>query len=75
MTALHRAVTRFEPDTRDFLDNLAERASIVLKRPVSRSAVVRAAVSDWVAARANADPAHVIEAIRASMVSRGRKRQ
>jgi predicted transcriptional regulator len=75
MTVLQRSVTRFEPETRDRLDELADQASIALKREVPRTAVVRAAVTDWLATSERTDPARVIEAIRTSLVKRGRKRQ
>jgi hypothetical protein len=71
--ALHRSVTRFDPVTRERLDELADQASVTLEIEVPRSAVVRAAVTHWLAASDRSDPAHVIEAIRTSLVKRGRK--
>jgi hypothetical protein len=47
VTALRRSVTRFDPRTRERLDDLADQAS--------------------------ADPTQLIEAIRGSLVTRGRK--
>ena len=73
MTALHRSVTRFDPRTRDRLDDLADQASSVLDLPVPRTAVVRAAVASWLARSETTDPAQLIESIRRSMVKRGRK--
>lgn len=73
MTALLRSVLRFQPATRDRLDELAELASGVLRCDVPRAAVVRAAVCAWLASNESADPAQLIEAIRASQVKRGRK--
>ncbi len=75
MTALRRSVLRFKPAMRERLDELAEMASDVLDRKVSRSAVVRAAVQGWIEAVSIADPVLVIEAIRAAMVKRGRKKK
>lgn len=71
--ALQRNVLRFHPATGDRLDALAKRASRVLRCRVSRAAVVRAAVSAWFASSESADPASIIEAIRASLVKRGSK--
>lgn len=73
MTALHRSVTRFDPLTRERLDDLADQASSVLDLAVPRTAVIRAAVRLWLARSESADRAQIIEAIRTSMVSRGRK--
>ena len=73
MTALRRNVLRFQPATGERLDALAKRASRVLRCNVSRAAVVRAAVSAWLASSENADPVAIIEAIRASVVKRGNK--
>ena len=46
-----------------------------LDRDVSRAAVVRAAVKGWLAAKANVDPALVVEEVRAGIVKRGREAQ
>jgi hypothetical protein len=73
VTALRRNVLRFQPATGERLDALAKRASRVLRCEVSRAAVVRAAVGAWLASSENADPAAIIEAIRASVVKRGSK--
>jgi hypothetical protein len=73
MTALLRSVLRFQPATQDRLDELAELASAVLRCDVPRAAVVRAAVSAWLSSSESADPAQLIESIRASKVKRGRK--
>ena len=73
MTALRRNVLRFQPATGERLDELAKRASRVLRCNVSRAAVVRAAVSAWLASSENADPASIIEAIRVAVVKRGIK--
>jgi len=70
---LPRIVQRFQPETRDRLDELAELASQVLRREVSRAAVVRAVVCVGLANTANADPALLIQAIRDAEVPRGRK--
>jgi hypothetical protein len=75
MAALKRNVLRFQPAMLARLDELAEMASHVLDRKVSRSAVVRAAVQGWVEAVSIADPALVIEAMKAAIVKRGRKKK
>jgi hypothetical protein len=75
MTALKRSVLRFQPATRERLDELADLASDVLNRKVSRAAVVRAAVEEWVDAVSTVDPALVMESIKAAIVKRGRKRR
>lgn len=73
MTTLKRRVLQFRPVMLERLDELAEMASHVLDRKVSRSAVVRAAVQGWVDSMSTADPELMIEAIRAATVKRGRK--
>jgi hypothetical protein len=73
MSALQRSVLRFQPATRDRLDELAHMASRVLRCDVPRAAVIRAAVCAWLATTVNADPAQLIEAIRVSQVKRGKK--
>jgi hypothetical protein len=75
VTALRRSVTRFERGTRERLDELADQASAALQREVPVTAVVRAAVNDWLVASESADPERLIEAIRSSLVKRGRKRR
>jgi hypothetical protein len=55
------------------LDELAEMAADGLAREVPRAAVVRAAVSAWLATIDSADREKVIEAIRLAVVKRGRK--
>lgn len=74
MKALHRSVLRFRPETRDRLDELAELASNVLHREVPRAAVVRAVVCAWLATTEHADPRLLVEAIRTSIVPRGKKK-
>lgn len=73
MTALHRSVLRLQPATRDRLDKLAALASAALRCEVPRAAVVRAAVCAWLISNESADPAQLIESIRASQMKRGRK--
>lgn len=73
MTPLRRNVMRFQPATGERLDALAKRASCALRCNVSRAAVARAAVDAWLASSENADPAAIIEAIRAALVKRGCK--
>lgn len=74
MTTLHRSVPRFTPGMRDRLDELASLASAALRREVPRSAVLRAAVGAWLEANEHANPAQLIEEIRAALVNRGRRR-
>ena len=74
MTALRRNVLRMSSGTQHRLDDLASRASTALQCEVSRSAVLRAAIDAWLAAIDHVDPAQLIEAIRASLIKRGRKR-
>ena len=75
MTALRRSVLRFQPGTQERLDEVADLASQVLQCKVSRAAVMRAAVEDWVDAVKSADPTLLMASIRASLVKSGRKRQ
>jgi hypothetical protein len=73
VTVLERSVLRFQPATRARLDEIAVLASSILRCDVPRAAVVRAAVSAWLATSEGADPAKLVEAIRASQVKRGKK--
>lgn len=73
MTVLHRSVTRFDPLTQERLDELAGQASGVLAVDVPRTAVVRAAVTFWLARNESADRAQIIEAIRRALIPRGKK--
>ena len=75
MTALRRSVLRFQPGTQERLDEVAYLASQILKCKVSRAAVMRAAVEEWVEAVESADPTLLMASIKASLVKRGRKRQ
>lgn len=75
VTTLHRSVLRFTPRMRDRLDQLASRASTALRCDVLRSAVLRAAIDAWLEANKHADPAQLVETIRASLIHRGRRRQ
>ena len=74
MPTLKRNVLRFEPECQDRLDEIAEVTSGILCCEVSRAAVVRAAVQEWLAAIAGMHPEQLIEAIRGAMIKRGRKR-
>lgn len=73
MTSLARSVLRLEPECQDRLDEMADAASVVLECPVSRAAVVRAAVKEWLLLNEEADPRQFVESIRREMVPRGRK--
>jgi hypothetical protein len=73
VSGLDRSVLRFQPATRARLDALAKRASAVLRCDVPRAAVVRAAVSAWLATIDGADPVQLIEAIPRSRGKRGKK--
>jgi hypothetical protein len=73
VTALRRSVLRFKPGTQERLDEVADLASTVLKCKVSRAAVTRAAVEEWVDAVSSADPTLLIASIKAALVKRGRK--
>ena len=75
MTILTRKVQRLTPAMCERLDELAELAGNALNRNVPRAAVVRAAVGDWLATTDNDKLEKVIEAIRLSIVKRGRKRR
>jgi len=66
---------RLDPLCGEQLDALAELASEVLQCEVGRAAVVRAAVHEWLASNEGGDPGKVVEAIRASLVKRGRRSQ
>lgn len=73
MTSLKRNVLRLDPLCQERFDDIADLASDVLKRDVSRAAVMRAAMQEWLVINENADPAKLIEVIRAGIVKRGRK--
>ncbi len=73
MRSLKRSVLALPTAMRERLDELAEMVGNVLERNVSRAAVVRAAVTGWLAAHANVDPALVVEEVRAGIVKRGRE--
>ena len=75
MTALRRSVLRFQPGTQERLDEVADLASQILKCDVSRAAVTRAAVEDWIDAVKSADPALLMASIQAALVKSGRKRR
>ena len=75
MTALRRSVLRFRPGTQERLDEVADLASQILRCKVSRAAVTRAAVEEWVDAVKSADPALLMASSKASLVKRGRKQQ
>jgi ribonuclease PH len=75
VTALRRSVLRFRPGTQERLDEVADLASRALKCNVSRAAVTRAAVEEWVDAVSSADPALLMASIQAALVKRGRKRR
>ena len=71
--AYAQVVLRLDPLCQERIDSLADLASDVLKREVSRAVVVRAAVQAWLVANEGVDPAKLVEAIRAGFVARGRK--
>jgi len=73
MTSLRRNVLRLDARCQERFDDIAELASDVLKLQVSRSAVMRAAMQEWLVSNENADPAKLVEVIRAGIVKRGRK--
>lgn len=75
MTVLRRSVLRIQPGTQERLDEVAYLASQVLKCEVSRAAVMRAAVEEWVEAVESADPKLLMASIKAALVKRGRKRR
>jgi predicted transcriptional regulator len=70
---LLRYPQRWPAALRDRLDQFARSSTRALACKVSRSAVVRVAIAVWLDA-AGASPAVATEAIRAALVSRGRKR-
>jgi len=73
MASLKRTVLRLDPVCQEQLDEIAGLASDVLRRNVSRAAVVRAAVDEWLTKNENVDPAELIEVIRTGIVKRGRR--
>jgi hypothetical protein len=73
MASLKRNVLRLDPLCQERLDDLADLASDVLNRNVSRAAVIRAAVQEWLTNNENDDPAKFIEVIRTGIVKRGRR--
>ena len=73
MINLLRCVLRLPGDTLDRIDEIASVASVALVCDVSRAAVIRAALTAWLDIADEADPTHMIEAIRVAMVKRGRK--
>ena len=64
---------RLDPLCGERLDALAALASEVLQREISRAMVVRTAVREWLVTNEGADPGRLVEAIRASLVKRGRR--
>jgi hypothetical protein len=73
VTSLRRNVLRLSAGAQARLDELADMASTALRRDVSRSAVARAAIGAWLEASDTADPADLVEKIRASVIKQGRK--
>ncbi|MFS8069064.1 MAG: hypothetical protein ACMG6S_22115 [Byssovorax sp.] len=73
MASLKRTVLRLDPVCQEQLDEIADLASDVLRRDVSRAAVIRAAVDEWLTKNENVDPAEFIEVIRTGIVKRGRR--
>jgi hypothetical protein len=73
MTKLKRNVLRTSPSMLHQLRELAGLASDALGCDVSQSAVARTALREWLEASASRDPAQLFEAIRLSMIKRGRK--
>lgn len=64
---------RLDPLCGERIDELADLASEVLQRKISRAMVVRAAVREWLMTNEGADPARLVEAVRASLLKRGRR--
>lgn len=73
MIDLLRCVLRLPGHTLDRIDELARVASVALRRDVPRAAVVRAALTGWLDSADESNPKQIIEAIRAAMLTRGRK--
>lgn len=71
--AYAQVVFRLDPLCLERIDSLADLASDVLKREVSRAMVVRAAVQAWLVANEGVEPAKLVEAIRGGFMARGRK--
>jgi len=69
----HAAYAQVDPLCLERIDSLADLASDVLKREVSRAMVVRAAVQAWLVANEGVEPAKLVEAIRGGFMARGRK--
>lgn len=75
MTNLTRKVQRLTPAMCERIDELAEVAGKALNQKVPPTAVLRAAVGEWLATIERANIEKVIEAIRLAIVKRGRKRR
>lgn len=73
MASLKRNVLRLDPECMERLDEIAEQASDMLNREVSRAAVVRAAVEEWLTKNEHVEPAEFIEVLRMAIVKRGRR--
>ena len=73
MIGLLRCVLRVPGDMLARIDEIADAASVALRCEVSRAAVVRAALAEWLDAVDECNRSQFIEAIRVAMVKRGRK--
>ena len=73
MASLKRNVLRLDPECMERLDEIAEQASDILNREVSRAAVVRAAVEERLTKNEHVEPAEFIEVLRMAIVKRGRR--
>jgi len=68
-----QVVIRVEPLWKERLDSLADVASAVLARDVSRAMVVRAALGAWLVTNEGVEARTLVEAIRGGFAPRGRK--
>ncbi len=75
MIDLFRCVMRLPAPMIRRLDEIADDASAALRCEVSRAAVLRAGVDVWFEVVQGLSRKQLIDAIRASIVKRGRKRQ
>ncbi len=71
---LSRKVMRFSRGTIARLERIAREASRALRFNVSVSAVARAAITTWLDAAEQGDPADTFAEISTAIVKRGRKR-
>ena len=75
MTKLNRTVLRLDEESQERIDEIVDLMTALLRCEVSRSAVIRAAVKEWLANNDGVEPEKMIESISKGIVKRGRKKR